>query len=135
MGNDEWTPARGWAIGLGKAAWKSAVGGAIVGGAGYLLITFAMHAGGNTIYGAFLFGAIAGFSLGWFVSRNLAEDCGLLGSVIGGPALAMLLAAELLGSWAAWSILGVTGVGPWGFTVIVMIMSLIGAGMMFISDS
>lgn len=97
MEPDSWTPGRGWAIGMGKAAYRTFIVAGLVG----VIVYFAWPALGQVLpfYGLLLAvmagsGAV-GLPAGYLVARKLAEDSGLAGRSLVLPVLGLLVLAQI----------------------------------------
>jgi len=108
MDPDKWTPGRGWMIGLGMAAFRSAVAGAIFGAIIYFAwpMTEKFPERWAFLSLVLVASAAVGVPLGLFVGRKLADASGLSGRTLALPVLVILLLGEGLGECLAGSLRG-----------------------------
>lgn len=97
MDPSDWTPARGWAIAMGRAAYRSVVAGAVIAVVAYFAWPMDRFLPGHWSFMVLLlFVSIAvGYPAGHAVGRKLVEDSGLAGRTICLPVLLILFVLEL----------------------------------------
>ena len=111
MDPNEWTPVRGWAIALGKAGYRTAVGACVAG----VVIYFAWPIGEffpahwAILAVLFLTTAAVGYPIGYAVGRKLVEDCGLTEGTILLPVIIILTGGEISAFWIVGAIRGQWG--------------------------
>ena len=101
MDPNEWTPARGWMIILGKVGKRAGI--LLAGLTALLYLAWPVIYGIMSVKAVLLFWAIplvivlsvAGFVLGWAIVRNLKEDSALGGWLLLLPMLVIVTAAEV----------------------------------------
>jgi len=108
MDPDRWTPARGWLIGLGLAALRSAIAGVFFGAIIHFAwpMTEGLSEHWSLLSLILIASAAAGVPLGLFVGRKLADASGLAGRTLALPVLVILLLGEGLGECLAGSLHG-----------------------------
>ena len=117
MDPNEWTPARGWMIALGKAAYRTAAGA----GVASVVMYFAWPIGEYLppawaiLAVLFLITSVVGYPVGYAVARKLVEDCGLTEGTILLPVIIILAGGEI----AAFRIVGAIR-GQWGLVLLAM---------------
>ena len=124
MDPDEWTPARGWMIALGKSAYRTAAGSIFVGVVLYFIwhIDRYLPAHWSMLILSLLVTAAVGYPVGYAVARKLVEDCGLAGGTILLPVLMILIVGEvaaclvveaLRGQWGMLAFVSTGGIIMW----------------------
>ena len=98
MEPDQWTPARGWAIALGRAGLRSAVLLAVFTGVLYLVwpMDEYLPPHWSIIALVFLVSAVVGYPTGHMVVSKLLDACGLAGRSILLPVLMLQVAGSVL---------------------------------------
>ena len=108
MEQDEWTPARGWMIVLGKAGMRAGI--LLVGLTAFLYLAMPVINAilsfselpkpfgiftGFWMIGVLILMSVAGFVLGYVVVRNIKEDSALGGWLLLLPMLVIITVAEV----------------------------------------
>ena len=111
MEQDEWTPARGWMIVLGKAGMRAGI--LLVGLTGFLYIAWPVifEIMNSLLFWAIplvIFESVVGFMLGHAVVRNLKEDSQFEGRLLLLPMLVMVTAAEVGACYLAAALRGIS---------------------------
>ncbi len=122
MDPNEWTPARGWMIALGKAGYRTAAGACVAGVLMYFawpIIDF-LPSHWSVLTLMLLVPAVAGYPIGYAVGRKLVEDSGLAGGTILLPVITILVGGE----YAAFQIVGAIR-DQWGLVIFTMAAGII----------
>jgi len=108
MDPDTWTPGRGWLIGLGQAALRSAMAGLVFGVILYIAwpMTATVPQHWAFLALAFIVTAAVGYPMGLIVGRKLSDDSGLAGRSLAFPVFMILLAAQVGTGYAVGAIRG-----------------------------
>ncbi len=122
MDPNDWTPARGWMIALGKAGYRTAAGAGVASVVMYFAWPigefFPLHWAILAVL--FLITAAVGYPIGYTVGRKLVEDCGLSEGTILLPVIIILAGGEI----AVFQIVGAIR-GQWGPILVVVACGII----------
>lgn len=135
MDPDSWTPARGWAIALGRAGIGSAVLLAVFAGMLYFVwpIDQRLPPHWAIIALIFIVSAAAGYPMGYMIARKLVESCGLAGKSVLLPVLTLQIVASVLayqlvltwkGEWGICTWVLAVGLGFWSAAAVVKTIAL-----------